>query len=255
MIPVALTIAGFDPTSGAGITADVKVLHSLGVYCIGVVSSITVQDTRGVRQVQPLSASLFRRQLDVVLDDIAPRSAKTGLIYERSAIRAICSQIESGRLRRVVVDPVVMSTSGKSLIARDALHALIEELIPRSYIVTPNIPEASLIAGMRIYGVEEVHRAAEKIRALGAQRVVITGGHLKGAPVDTYYDGRRFRHYGGTRRRGTYHGTGCAFSAALAAFTALGASGARAVERAKSFLESAMDRSIRLGQGMRLLGG
>lgn len=254
MMRVVLTVAGFDPTSGAGVTADLRVLHSLGVYGIGVVSALTIQDTRSVRRVAPVSGSLFRRQLDVVLDDITPHAAKTGMVYESSGIRAICSQIESGRLSRVIVDPVLASTSGKPLIGKNALRALIGELIPRAYMVTPNVPEASLISGLEIGGADEVHRAAERICALGAARVVITGGHLRDDPVDTYYDGKRFRHYGGPRKRGQFHGTGCAFSAALAAFVARGVSAHEAVARAKDFLATAMDRSMRIGRGMRLLG-
>lgn len=251
---VVLTVAGFDPTSGAGITADLKVLHSLGVYGIGVLSALTVQDTRGVKRVEPVPGTLLRRQLDVVLEDIVPNAAKTGILYESSAIRAICSRIDSGRLKRVIVDPVVVSTSGKPLMEKRALHALIRDLIPRSYMVTPNAPEASLISGVEIIGPEEVHYAAERIFALGAKHVVITGGHLRDDPVDIYYDGKRFIHFEGRRRSGSYHGTGCAFSAALAAFAARGVSCADAISRAKSFLGEAIDASVRLGRGMRLLG-
>ncbi|MGE5893615.1 MAG: bifunctional hydroxymethylpyrimidine kinase/phosphomethylpyrimidine kinase, partial [bacterium] len=173
----ALTIAGFDPTSGAGITADLKVFHALKVYGIGIVSSLTAQNTLGITGIESVPRLFVREQMRGILDDISPDAVKTGMIYEKDIIRIVCSEIDRGRIRNLVVDPVITSTSGKTLIKKDAIRALIDELIPRALVVTPNIPEAGEITGMEIKDIDDMRRAAERIQALGPEHVIITGGH------------------------------------------------------------------------------
>jgi len=250
----ALSIAGFDPTSGAGITADIKVFRSLNVYGLGVVSSITAQNTLGVRHIESLSRSLVKKQLDTLLEDIRPHASKIGMIYEKGLIKLICGEIERGRLRQVVLDPVILSSTGRMLIKRDALNMLVKSLLPLCRVVTPNMHEASAIAGTDVRDMEGMVRAAERIYSLGAEYVIVKGGHLEDSAVDILFDGQRVYRFRTAKRGGWFHGTGCAFSAAVAAGMAKGYAIHEAVRRAKTFMKRALDRGINAGSGMTLLG-
>jgi len=249
----ALTIAGFDPTSGAGVTADIKVFSALKVYGIGVVSALTAQNTFGVKRIEPLHKTSVRHQIDTLLEDFSPDATKTGMIYEKSVIRLVCSEIDAGRIRNVVVDPVITSTSGKLLIKKDAVRSLANDLIPRALLVTPNIPEAESITGFSIRNIEDMQKAAEKIRTLGPKTVLIKGGHLQDEAVDVLFDGNKHYKYKGKKLKGWYHGTGCCLSAAITANLALEKPMRDGVKRSKAFVKKAIEKSISLGKGMNLL--
>lgn len=254
MMRTALSVAGFDPTSGAGITADIKVFRSLKIYGVGIVSSITAQNTLGLQHIEQVSRSAFKKQMDSLLEDISPHASKTGMLYDKRIIRFICSEVDNGRIRNLVVDPVILSSTGKSLIRKDALGVLINELIPRSRVITPNISEATNITGITIKGVDEMYRAAEKFIDLGTKNVVIKGGHLKKRAIDVFFDGRKFKEYKSDKIKGWYHGTGCVLSAAITAHIASGRSVHDSVKNAKTFIKRSIERSYKVGRGMRLLG-
>ncbi len=250
----ALSVAGFDPVSGAGITSDIKVFQSLKVYGVGVVSSITAQNTLGLYHVGPVPRSVVKKQLHAILDDVTPHAAKIGMIYDKGLIKLICSELDNGRLKNVVVDPVILSSTGKPLIKKDALKVLIHHLIPRSRIVTPNIHEAATITGIKISGIDDMYRAAEKCYRFGVENVVIKGGHLNSKAVDVLFDGKSFKEFRSEKRRGWYHGTGCVFSAAMTACLASGKTVPESVRSAKTFIKKSIEKSHKIGKGMRLLG-
>lgn len=250
----ALSIAGFDPTSGAGVTADIKVFRALKVYGFGIVSAIASQNTFGVKSIEPLNKAAVKQQIDTLLEDVKPDAAKTGMIYEKAVIKLICGEIDMGRIKNVVVDPVITSTSGKLLIKKDAIRALSSELIPRALLVTPNIPEAESITGLSIRNIEDMKNAAQRIHALGPKNVLIKGGHLLNEAIDILFDGKRHYKYSGTKRKGWYHGTGCCLSAAITAYLASGKPLRDAVKRSKAFIIKAMGKSIAVGKGMNMLG-
>ncbi|UCG78337.1 MAG: bifunctional hydroxymethylpyrimidine kinase/phosphomethylpyrimidine kinase [Nitrospirota bacterium] len=253
MISKALSVAGFDPSSGAGITADLKVFRSLKVYGLGIITAITAQNTSGVRSINGVPDRAVAKQLDVLLEDIIPDSTKTGMILEKTTIRKLCRELDNGRISRLVLDPIIRSSTGKLLIKRDSINLLMDELIPRSLIVTPNLYEASNISGRTIHDKDGMRRAAESIYRLGAKNVLLKGGHLKGDAVDILYDGNAFKVYRAKRVRGTFHGTGCALSAAITAYLASGRNLKESVGRAKTFINRAIKGSVKPGKGMRIL--
>jgi len=249
----ALTIAGFDPTSGAGVSADIKVFRSLKVYGAGVVTALTAQNTFGVKKIEPLSKGSVKYQIDTLLEDISPDAAKTGMIYDRSVIRLVCGEIDSGRIKKIVVDPVITSTSGKLLIKKDAIRSLMDELIPRSMLVTPNIPEAQVITGHVIKDRDDMCKAAETIHKMGPGNVLIKGGHLNNEAIDVFFDGKKHYYYRGKKIKGWYHGTGCCLSASITAHIANGKPLREAVKRSKAFVLKAINNSFSVGKGMDLL--
>lgn len=250
----ALSVAGFDPVSGAGITHDIKVFQALKVYGLGVVSSITAQNTLGLYHVEVVPRVVVKKQLSTVLDDIIPLASKVGMVYDKGIIRLICSEFDNGRLKNIVVDPVITSSTGKSLIKKDALKVLISELFPRSKVITPNIHEASTITGIKITDVDDMYKAAERCYRLGVENVVIKGGHLNSKAIDVLFDGKSFKVFRADKIRGWYHGTGCAFSAVITASLASGKQVPESVRRAKTFMKRSIEKSYTFGKGMRLLG-
>ena len=238
--PVALSIAGSDPSGGAGIQADLKTFHRFGVYGEAVVTLITVQNTRGVRRVDVLDAELVREQLHAVLEDIPPGAAKTGALGSQAVIDAI---VETRFECPLIVDPVMTSTSGAKL------GTDIRGLIPRAFLVTPNLEEAALLAGFPVTDVDSMRRAAEEIAALGAKNVLIKGGHLEGDAIDLLFNGT-FHKFSAPRVATKHtHGTGCTYSAAITAELAKGTELIEAIRRAKAFLNDAIRGNPGLGQG------
>ena len=248
-IPCALTIAGSDSGGGAGVQADLKTFSALGVYGACAITAITAQNTRGVYEVFPLPPSLVSRQIEVVVEDLPITVAKTGMLYSRPIIRVVAEAIDAYGLR-VVVDPVFQAGTGTPLLLEGDREFLVRELIPRALVVTPNLREAEEVAGMRIEGVEDMRRAAERIAGLGAEAVVVKGGHLKGSTVtDILYCKGEFRTFSKPRVGGEFHGSGCAFSAAITAYLALGHDVPKAVEEAERFMEEAIRFGLRVGGG------
>jgi len=249
----ALTIAGSDPTGGAGLQSDIKVFRSLGIHGLSVASALTAQNTEGVRSVLPVSADFFSEQLNALLKDIAPDAVKTGMVYSRQLVSLITEGIKRYSLKNLVIDPVTVSSSGRSLVEDGTLSAIREQLFPLAKMITPNIHEASVLTGIAIKDVAQMEEAAKELRKMGPENVVITGGHLEGEALDLYYDGFSFFRLESAKIEGEYHGTGCAFSAAITASLALGRTTIESVKRAKEFMNSAIANAYRLGKGMRLL--
>jgi hydroxymethylpyrimidine/phosphomethylpyrimidine kinase len=249
MIPVALTIAGSDPSGGAGIQADIKTFHQLGVYAMSVLTLVTVQNTQNVKAVELLSAELVGAQLDAVLEDITPHAAKTGALGDESIITAVARRA-AGFTFPLVVDPVMISKHGLPLIAERARATLADLLIPHAALVTPNLHEAGVLAGMPVHDVGDMEEAARRIAALGAAAVLIKGGHLAGEAVDVLYWQGGIRHFSSPRVETRHtHGTGCTYSAAITAGLARGLALLQAIEKAKKFITLAIQSNPGLGKG------
>lgn|GEM_PF-233840 len=248
-LPIALTIAGSDPSGGAGIQADLKTFHQFGVYGQAVIALLTVQNTREVRRVQVMSPSLVADQLRAVLDDIPPAAAKTGALGNAEMIRTIARQAASFRFP-LVVDPVMISKHGAPLLAPDAHQALRDELLPHCYLVTPNLHEAGAILGRDLETVAAMREAAEAIAALGPKSVLIKGGHLEGDALDILFTGGIVYEFPADRYDTPHtHGTGCTFSAAITACLARGLALPEAVEVSKRFITEAIRTNPGLGRG------
>lgn len=249
---IALTIAGSDPTGGAGLQADLKVFRALEVHGLSVVSAITAQNTEGVYSVLPVDKNFFEKQLTILLSDIRLDAVKTGMIYSRWAVEVVAEMFKKYSLSSLVVDPVTVSSSGTSLVENGTLEALREKLFPLSKLITPNIYEASMLTGIMIKDKKSMENAAKVLKDMGPEAVVITGGHLEEIALDLYYDGE-FHPFEVEKIKGEYHGTGCAFSAAVTAFLANRYSTLESVRRAKDFVIKAIKKAYHLGRGMGLL--
>jgi hydroxymethylpyrimidine/phosphomethylpyrimidine kinase len=251
---IALTIAGSDPTGGAGFQMDLKVFHALGVYGLSVPACLTAQNTKGVDSVFLLPARFIKKELETLLQDIRPHALKTGMLLSKDAVKITAGIVREYRLKNLVVDPVHISSSGKKLIERNGFSLLREKLLPLAGVVTPNLREAEALAGIKIKNPEDMARAARLIREMGPKTVIITGGHLEGNPVDLFWDGKRFHLIKGKRIPGQYHGTGCACSAAITALLAKGETPLDAAKSAKRFMEKAIKKAEKPGKGMGVLG-
>jgi hydroxymethylpyrimidine/phosphomethylpyrimidine kinase len=248
----ALSIAGSDPTGGAGLQADLKVFSAFNVHGLSVVSAITAQNTEGVESIYPAERVVFETQLHVLLSDIKPDALKTGMLYSEWAVEIIEKTVKDFSLEILVIDPVTVSSSGTSLVEDGTLDAIREKLFPLSKVITPNIYEASVLTGVMIEDRSGMEEAAKALKALGPEVVVITGGHLEGIALDLYYDGE-FHSIEGEKVKGEYHGTGCAFSAAVTALLALGRTPLESVRNAKEFINTAIKKAYHPGRGMGLL--
>jgi hydroxymethylpyrimidine/phosphomethylpyrimidine kinase len=240
---VALTIAGSDPSGGAGIQADLKTFHQFGVYGEAVITLVTVQNTRGVRRVEPLDAALVAEQIRAVFEDIPPQAAKTGALGNR-AIAEVIANIANELKFPFVVDPVMISKHGAPLWDGPM------PLIP-AYLITPNLHEASVLAGFAVDDLESMRRAARKIQENGAANVLIKGGHLSGEAVDLLCTSNgEFHEFAAPRIETVHtHGTGCTYSAAITAELAKGTALITAIERAKAFITEAIRTNPGLGGG------
>jgi hydroxymethylpyrimidine/phosphomethylpyrimidine kinase len=250
-LPVALSIAGSDSGAGAGIQADMKTFAALGVYGVTVITAITAQNTVGVRAVQEVDAGVIAAQLDAVAEDFSIAALKTGMLSSAAIIEVVAAGIEGHRLRPLVVDPVMIAKSGDRLLREDAVDALRRRLLPLAEVVTPNIPEAEVLAGRAIHSREDRVTAGRAILELGAHAVVIKGGHSDDDPiVDLLVDAGGVREFLAPRIATTStHGTGCTFSAAIAAALARGQDLAAAVEEARGYVSSALADAPGLGHG------
>jgi hydroxymethylpyrimidine/phosphomethylpyrimidine kinase len=245
-----LTIAGSDSGGGAGIQADLKAITLLGGFGMSVVTALTAQNTVGVHGIHEIPPSFVDKQMEVVLSDIGADAIKTGMLARSEIISVVARKIRQYGLKHVVVDPVMVAKSGDSLLRKDAQEALIRELIPLAWVVTPNLPEASVLAGFRVASIEEMRKAARRIHQLGAKHVVVKGGHLKGRAVDLLYDGKRFEEMVAPRMKtNNTHGTGCTFASAIATLLARGEPVDEAVRKAKTFITLAIQSGLPLGKG------
>ena len=249
MLPVALTIAGSDPSGGAGIQADLKTFHQHRVYGTSAITLVTVQNTVSVSHIEMLSADLVTRQIHAVLSDIPPNAAKTGALGSVDVVKAVAI-LATEFAFPLIVDPVMLSKHGTRLISPEAEAVLRAELLPLAYLVTPNIPEAELLSGLEIKDQADMLRAARRLCAIGCRNVLIKAGHLDGPPVDLLFEGEQVTRFPGKRINSKHtHGTGCTLSAAITANLARGMALAEAVDRAKRFVQAAIECAPALGRG------
>ena len=249
-LPTALTIAGSDSGGGAGIQADLKTFQALGVYGASTLTAITAQNTVGVRAVHEVPTDVIAAQIDAVVEDIGVDAAKTGMLSSPHIIGTVADRVRHWRLERLVVDPVMVAKSGDRLLREDAVHALVHELLPLAMVLTPNLPEAEVLVGRPLTSEEEIRQAARDILDLGPRAVVMKGGHRPGDATDILYDGRAFHVFEAVRvDTPNTHGTGCTFSAAIAAGLARGEDVLDAVEDAKHYVDQAIRRARPLGNG------
>jgi hydroxymethylpyrimidine kinase/phosphomethylpyrimidine kinase len=254
MKPVCLTIAGLDPSGGAGIVADVKTFTRFGCFAAAAVTSVTFQNTTGVFGAVHQTADSVRRQVDAVLDDYDLAAVKTGMLPTREIIEAVADIIRERRLKNVVIDPVVRSTSGYDLIDQAALEALTEKLFPLADVVTPNIPEAERIAGIEIASVNDIAKTASAMQAMGAANVLVKGGHASngesGKAIDRLFIDDLIETFEADLIDTTAtHGTGCTLAAAIAANLALGHTLTDSIRTAKDFVTEAIRTAPMLGKG------
>lgn len=246
----ALTIAGSDSGAGAGIQADLKTFAAFGVYGTSVVTAITAQNTVGVTQILELAPDLVGAQIDAVIRDIGTHALKTGMLANSAIIEVVAAKIRKHRLQNLVVDPVMVAKSGDLLLRDEAIEALRSRLIPLATIVTPNLPEAEKLTGVEARDRKGAEEAARRIVAMGAGSVIIKGGHRRGAATDLFHDGKKFRHFSAPRIHTPHtHGTGCTFSAAIAAGLARGETLEKAVLGAKKYITQAIRTGYAIGSG------
>lgn len=247
----ALTIAGSDPSGGAGIQADLKTFHQHGVYGMAVVALVTVQNTQRVSRVEVLHADLVGEQLDAVLDDLPPSAIKTGALGSAAVIEAVAARLGAARAP-LVVDPVMVSKHGHPLIEDSAREALVRELLPRTYLLTPNAHEAAALLGRPVETLADAEQAARRIADLGPAAVLVKGGHLdEREAIDVlFFEGQVTRLASPRVDTRHTHGTGCTVSAAITAWLARGAALPDAVARAKQWLSEALRSAPGVGQGI-----
>ncbi len=246
----ALTIAGSDCSGGAGIQADLKTMTMNGVYAMSVITALTAQNTTGVRAIQESTPEFLREQLDAVFEDIYPDAVKIGMVASSELIRVIADRLRFHKAKNVVVDPVMVSTSGSSLMKTDAVQTLEEELLPLALLATPNIPEAEVLSGQSIASKEDMLSAAKRIGDAQGCAVLLKGGHSVNDAVDLLYADGETQWFEGKRiDNPNTHGTGCTLSSAIAANLAKGYELKDAVRKAKDYISAALAEMLDLGQG------
>ena len=255
--PVLLTIAGFDPSSGAGVTADLQTFAAHGCFGVACITALTVQSTTGVRRVHPVSGVFVRETLSELVADLPIAAVKIGMLGSAEVVDAVAGFLQRHRPKHVILDPILKSSSGAKLLAPSAIGRFTRKLLPLATVVTPNLDEAAVLTGMRVRSLSDMRAAAKKLDALGARAVVVTGGHLD-EPVDlvsvaAWHRGEPFLDSveirGRKVRSRSTHGTGCAYSAALAANLALGKDLPEAAGAAHRYVARAIATSRRLGRG------
>jgi hydroxymethylpyrimidine/phosphomethylpyrimidine kinase len=245
-----MTIAGSDSGGGAGIQADLKTFQALGVYGASTVTAITAQNTLAVTAVHEIPTEVIAAQIDAVMSDIGVDAAKTGMLSSADIISTVAGRVRHWRVERLVIDPVMVAKSGDRLLREDAVAALVHDLLPLALVLTPNVPEAEVLVGRELRSEEEFRQAAREIVAMGPRAVVMKGGHREGDATDLFFDGRDFLELQSERfATPNTHGTGCTFSAAIAAGLARGLDVREAVTEAKHYVSEAIRRSVPLGGG------
>lgn len=253
MVYRALTIAGSDSGGGAGIQADLKTFQELDTYGMSVITAVTAQNTLGVHGVYPLTPEAVEAQLRAVLSDIGADGVKTGMLFNAAIIHTVAQVLQEYQVDNLVVDPVMVAKGGQSLLEDDAVEALRDVLLPLATVVTPNIPEAERLIGQKgIDSLTKMEEAAKAIHRLGPRYVVIKGGHLRSdQSTDLVYDGQTFTYLPAQRIATKHtHGTGCTFSAAIAAGLAKGESVLGAIRLAKKFITCAIEYAVPVGKGI-----
>jgi hydroxymethylpyrimidine/phosphomethylpyrimidine kinase len=255
--PIVLTIAGFDPSSGAGVTADIKTIAAHGCYGVACITALTVQSTRGVRRVEVIDPELVTETLEELGADVDISAVHIGMLGSGKVVRAVveflASRTGKDRLQNVVLDPILLSSSGAELLDPSGIRMLVEKLIPLADVVTPNVDEAGVLAGITVTGLDEMKAAAARLHEMGAPAVVVTGGHLeKAVDLLSYFSKRGVEQevFKAERQRSnSTHGTGCAFATAMACHLALDRGLAEATLLAKTYVTAAISYGHPLGRG------
>ncbi len=249
-LPVALTIAGSDSGGGAGIQADLKTFAALGVHGTSAITAITAQNTVDVAEILELPIQLIRAQIDAVVIDLDVRAAKTGMLSSAEIIEAVAAAISDHGITQLVVDPVMVAKGGAKLLRDDAVDVLRRKLLPLAAIITPNLPEAEVLLNRSIRTLDERRAAARDLHELGPRAVVVKAGHAGGDATDVYFDGNVMTELN-ARRIDTpnTHGSGCTFSAAIAAGLARGLEPLAATRAAKAFITHAIEAALEIGHG------
>ncbi|MFH0730659.1 MAG: bifunctional hydroxymethylpyrimidine kinase/phosphomethylpyrimidine kinase [Pseudomonadota bacterium] len=245
-----LSIAGSDCCGGAGIQADLKTFAAHGVYGMSVITAVTAQNTQFILDIQNVSPVTIARQIEAVFTDIPVHAVKIGMVSTTEAIHAIASQLKRFQPSHVVLDTVMISKSGNSLLEPNAVELLLDKLLPIATLITPNIPEAELITGKKIQSIPDMEKAARRLFEIGAASVLLKGGHAAFDPTDILFDGTRFFHFEGRRiMTKNTHGTGCTLSSAIAANLAKNDSLQTAVAKAKKYVTLCIDHALSIGKG------
>lgn len=245
-----LTVAGSDPSGGAGIEADIKTFSALDCYAMSVITSVVAENTFSVKGKLDVPAEMITAQLEAVFEDIRVDGMKIGMLTDISSVEAVASAIGKYKPPVVIFDPVMNATAGAELLSPKAVETVKQRLIPLCTLVTPNIPEAEILTGMSIKSSKDMKAAAVKLTEKGAKAVLLKGGHLSGNAEDLLFDGKAFRFYSAPRiSTNTTHGTGCTLSSAITAFMASGCLLPKAVEKAKEFITGAIEKGLDIGKG------
>ena len=249
-MPVAMTVAGSDSGGGAGVQADLKTFAALGVYGASALTAITAQNTVAVTAVHELPIDLIAAQIEAVVSDIGVDAVKTGMLSSSEIVEVVARELDRLGIKNLVVDPVMVAKSGDPLLRQEAVDSVRTLLVPLACIVTPNVPEAETLTGMKVETDEDMREAARRIIGMGARAVVVKGGHREGPATDLFYDGTEFVEFTSDRfDTVNTHGTGCTFASATAAGLAQGKSVVEAVAQAKEYVTEAIRNSYPLGQG------
>lgn len=260
-LPVALTIAGSDSSGGAGIQADLKTFHALGVYGMSAITALTAQNTEGVTGIFPVDPEFVVEQISTTVGDIPPDAVKTGMLANRAIVAAVAEASDRHRFRALIVDPVMVATSGAALLEPDAVEAVRNWLLPRATLVTPNAPEAATLLGWEVESPDRLASAARTlVEDLDARAVLVKGGDLPGDELlDVFYDGGRIEVFRSPRIETTStHGAGCALASAIAAYVARGSELLEAVRQARLWVRRGIANASQLGHGrgpLDLFGG
>ncbi len=247
----ALTIAGSDSSGGAGIQGDLKTFAANGVYGMSVITAITAQNTQGVIAIEDISCELIQKQIEAIFEDLQVDAVKIGMVSRSETINIVSNQLKKYHAANIVVDPVMVSKSGFHLLQPNAVNALIEHLFPLATIVTPNIPEAEFITGVKIRNIIDMEAAAAGIHRLGPKKVLLKGGHLEDQATDILFDGDKCQRFKGERVFTKHtHGTGCTLAAAITANLAKGMELPVAIKLAKEYLTIAISHSLAIGKGV-----
>jgi hydroxymethylpyrimidine/phosphomethylpyrimidine kinase len=248
--PVVLTIAGFDPSSGAGVTADIKTIAAHGCYGVAAITAITVQSTAGVRQVSPVDPQLLWDSLEELIADVRVSAVRVGMLGSAEVAAKVAEFLEKSQLQNMVIDPVLKASSGASLLDTRGVKILAERLLPLATVITPNVDEATALTGVEVRGQDDMKQAAERLHEMGARGVVITGGHLERAIDLLSLKGEYVQIFKSDRVESEHtHGTGCAFSTAIACQLSQERSLSAAVLLAKAYVTAAIANSYLLGKG------
>ena len=247
---VVLSIAGSDSSGGAGIQADIKTIIANGCFAETAITALTAQNTLGVRDILNVTPEFLENELDAIFEDIRPDAIKIGMVSDKNLIKSIVKKLKQYNAKNIVVDPVMVATSGSKLLSDDAINTLIKELIPLADIITPNIPEAEVLSGIKINNVSDMERAIKIISKLGSKSVLLKGGHMINDANDLLYYNNELTWINGKRiNNNNTHGTGCTLSSAIASNLAKDYDIITAIKRSKYYLSNCLMQMLNLGSG------